>query len=84
MLRYKLETVEGQNTQMSDENSRLHMELERSQRQLEESLTSVRALTEQNERLTLLLANEQAQRIKALPRPFGWMRRFFGRRTDGG
>jgi excisionase family DNA binding protein len=84
MLRVKLETVERENAQLSDETRRLHAELERSQRQLEESLTSVRALTEQNERLTILLANEQAQRMKALPRPFSWVRRLFGRHTEGG
>ena len=33
--------------------------------------------TEIAERHTLLLAQEQASRIKALPRPAGWIRRIF-------
>lgn len=49
-------------------------------RQVSESLTSIRALTEQNERLTILLANEQASRMKMLPQTEGWVHRLFGRK----
>ena len=51
--------------------------------QVLEQTQSTRALAEQNERLTLLLANEQARRIPALPKPLGWMRKVFGRRASG-
>jgi DNA-binding Lrp family transcriptional regulator len=36
-------------------------------------------LESQIERQTILLATEQAQRMKALPRPFGWFGRVFRR-----
>ena len=51
--------------------------------QLSDSLSSVRALTEQNERLTVLLANEQVQRLRSLPSEStqrGWLGRLFGRK----
>ena len=36
----------------------------------------------QMERHTMLLANEQSFRMKALPRPLGWLRRIFGNRSE--
>ena len=81
-LRTKLSIAEEENGRLESEVSRMGVDLERIQRQFEEALGSVRALTEQNERLTLLLANEQVQRMKAQPKPFGWVRRLLGRREE--
>lgn len=47
---------------------------------LERALDTIDALTEQVNRLTVLLANEQARRLRALPRPLSWLARLFGRR----
>ena len=86
--RIELEATRRERDVLRDEIQRLREDWKRSQIQLEqqahqnqEALASVRALTEQNERLTILLANEQAHRMKALPRPPGWIARLFGRRS---
>ena len=50
------------------------------EKRLERALDSIQSLSEQNERLTILLANEQVQRLKALPNPLGWISRLFGQK----
>ena len=73
----RLKSLEDELDKVRQENERLQSESVQVRGQLEDALASIRALTEQNERLTILLANEQAQRIKALPNPLGWIRRLF-------
>jgi len=75
MLWVKLEAAERENSHLGKESENLHQ-------QIIEQSHSIRSLTEQNERLTLLLANEQAYRMKALPRPIGWIRKLFGRQAE--
>jgi len=59
----KFEMLEKENTYLKDRIIQLENLLDRQ--------------TEIAERHTLLLAQEQASRIKALPRPAGWIRRIF-------
>ena len=59
----KFEMLEKENTYLKDRIIQLENLLDRQ--------------TEIAERHTLLLAQEQASRIKALPRPVGWIRRIF-------
>jgi len=73
----RLKSLEDELDKVRQENERLQSESAQVRGQFEDALASIRALTEQNERLTILLTNEQAQRIKALPNPLGWIRRLF-------
>ena len=59
----KFEMLEKENTYLKDRIIQLENLLDRQ--------------TEIAERHTLLLAQEQASRMKALPRPVGWIRRIF-------
>ena len=73
----RLKSLEDELDKVRQENERLQSESAQVRGQFEDALASIRALTEQNERLTILLTNEQAQRIKALPNPLWWIRRLF-------
>lgn len=62
------------------ERDQLRQEVEYLRPQVLSQSESIRAISEQNDRLTILLANEQAQRMKALPRPISsWIARLFTR-----
>ena len=65
-LRREIEVLQDERNEIRAELKRLHARMEH--------------LEALNERLTLLLANEQAQRLRILPRPLSWFARLLGRR----
>ena len=86
ILREEVERLKSANHEPETEDKRvcnqcemLQTRLETSERMNEVLLKRIEWLESQMERTTILLAAEQQQRVKALPSPFSWVKRFIGR-----
>ena len=75
----QIELLQRELAELRQERDYLRQEVERLHQRLEQLEGSLRHAEQMNDRLSLLLANEQAQRLRALPSSKNFLRRLFRR-----
>ena len=76
--RLRNKSDERSETSVCGECNVLQTRLEEKTEQVEYLKKRIDWLESQSEKQTILLAQEQSFRMKALPRPLGWLKRIFG------